>query len=99
MRPYGDIYCRGFVHALGQFLHQTDVTAVDVHFLLRFLALFLTDVFRESQFILTGKVGDAADVIQSGGVEFLLPDIVTGADILIDPIPPFHKNRGLGLAH
>lgn len=62
-----------------QLLHGVDFLLEHDDLPLCFLALFLSDALRKAQFVLAGEVCDAADVIQNDGVEFLFPDVVTGA--------------------
>ena len=46
-----------------------------------FLALLLADMLCKPQFVLTGEVRDTADVIQQDSIEFLFPDVMSGAHI------------------
>lgn len=64
-----------FVHGVDFLLKCRDLP-------LCLFALFLSDVFQKEQLILTGEMGDAADIVQKDSTKLAFPNVVAGADIL-----------------
>lgn len=62
-------------------LHGVDLLLEHSDLLLCLLALLLADMLRKPQLILTSEVRDTAYVIQQDSIEFLFPDVMSGADV------------------